>query len=56
MGRVQAAALRVIVKAKPGYEGWARQLLQENGTQIEAELPSINALAVALSGDQLRSL
>ena len=45
--------LHVIVKAKPGYEAWARQLLQQNGTTIEAELPSVSGLAVALTGSQL---
>ena len=52
-GKNSGQSLRVIVKAKPGYEAWARQLLQQSGTHIDAELPSINALAVELSGGQL---
>ena len=42
-GKNSGETLRVIVKAKPGYEAWARQLLQQNGTTIEAEMPSIGA-------------
>ena len=34
---------RVIVKAKPGYEAWARQLIQQRGKQISAEMPSIGS-------------
>ena len=52
-GKNSGEPLHVIVKAKPGYEAWARQLLQQNGTLIEAELPSIGGLAVELSGSQL---
>jgi len=44
---------RVIVKAKPGYEAWARKLLVDNGTNIDAELPSIGALAVELAASEL---
>ena len=32
-GKKSGQAQHVIVKAKPGYEAWARQLLQQNGTQ-----------------------
>ena len=52
-GKNSGETLHVIVKAKPGYEAWARQLLQQNGTTIEAELPSISGLAVELTGSQL---
>ena len=44
---------RVIVKAKPGYEAWARQLLAQRGKHIDAELPSIGALAVELTAGEL---
>ena len=43
----------VIVKAKPGYEAWARQLLQQNGKTIDAELPSIGGIAVELTAAEL---
>jgi hypothetical protein len=35
-GKKSGSAQHVIVKAKPGYEAWARQLLQQNGKTIDA--------------------
>ena len=55
-GKNSGKTQHVIVKAKPGYEAWARQLLAQNGKNIDAELPSIGALAVELSGSRARPL
>ena len=52
-GQRSGKSQRVIVKAKPGYEAWARQLLAEHGKNIDAELPSIGALAVELAAGEL---
>ncbi|HWI20179.1 MAG TPA: hypothetical protein VNT81_20640, partial [Vicinamibacterales bacterium] len=52
-GRRSGKAQRVIVKAKPGYEAWARELLAQKGKSIDAELPSIGALAVELTPAEL---
>ena len=55
-GKRSGKAQRVIIKAKPGYEAWARQLLAQHGKNIDAELPSIGALAVELSAGELDTL
>lgn len=52
-GRYQTASQRVIVKAKPGYAPWVRQLLAQRGIDIYAQLPSIDAVAVELSSSDL---
>jgi len=52
-GKRSGKSQRVIVKAKAGYEAWARQLLAQQGKNIDAELPSIGALAVELSPAEL---
>src|SRR6185436_3537480 len=52
-GKASGQAQHVIVKSKPGYEAWARQLLQQNGKTVEAELPSIGGLAVELTAEEL---
>ncbi len=44
---------RVIFKAKPGYEAWARKLLAQKGKNIDAELPSVGAFAVELTAGEL---
>ena len=33
-------------RRKPGYEAWARELLADSGKNVDAELPSVGALAV----------
>ncbi|HTH24471.1 MAG TPA: hypothetical protein VL919_05140, partial [Vicinamibacterales bacterium] len=48
-GKRSGTTQHVIMKAKPGYEAWARELLAQHGKNIDAELPSIGALAVELS-------
>ncbi len=48
-GKKAGKAQRVILRAKPGYEAWARQLLASKGKTIDAELPSIGAFAVEMS-------
>ena len=55
-GKRSGKAQRVILKAKPGYEAWARQLLAQKGKNIDAELPSIGALAVELDGRRARRI
>ena len=55
-GKRSGRAQRVIVKAKPGYEVWARLLLAQKGKGIDAEMPSINALAVELSAGELDNI
>src|SRR5688572_33494414 len=52
-GQGSGKAQRVIVKAKPGYEAWARQLLAQRGKNVSAEMPSIGGLAVELAADEL---
>ncbi|MEO7156632.1 MAG: S8 family serine peptidase, partial [Vicinamibacterales bacterium] len=52
-GKRAGTSQRVIVKATPGYESWARALLVQKGKIIQAELPSIGAFAVTLSAAEL---
>ena len=52
-GKSSGKTQHVILKAKPGYEAWARELLAQNGKNIDAELPSIGALAVELTAGEL---
>lgn len=52
-GKRAGKSQHVIVKAKPGYEAWARHLLAQQGKAIDAELPSIGGLAVELSASEL---
>src|SRR5262245_59201565 len=52
-GKRSGKPQRVIVKARGGYEAWARQLLAARGKNIDAELPSINAVALELQADEL---
>ena len=50
-GKKAGKSQRVILRARPGYEAWARQLLRyQHGKGIEAELPSIGALTAELQG------
>ena len=52
-GKKSGKAQRVILKAKPGYEAWARQMLASKGKKIDAELTSIGAFAVEMSAAEL---
>ncbi len=52
-GKRSGKTQHVIIKAKPGYEAWARELLAQHGKNIDAELPSIGAFAVELSATEL---
>ena len=55
-GKNSGKAQRVILKAKPGYEAWARELLARRARTIDAELPSIGAFAVELSAAELDAI
>ena len=52
-GKKAGKSQHVILKAKPGYEAWARQLLNQNGKEIESELPSIGAMTAELTAGEL---
>ena len=52
-GRRSGKAQRVILKAKPGYDAWARKLLAERNKQVDAELPSVGGFAVELAASEL---
>ncbi|HEX6163526.1 MAG TPA: S8 family peptidase, partial [Vicinamibacterales bacterium] len=54
-GKNSGKAQRVILKAKPGYAEWARQLLAKKGKKIDAELPSIGAFAVEMTDAELKT-
>src|SRR6187431_3245303 len=55
-GKRSGTTQHVIMKAKPGYEAWARELLAQKGKKIDAELPSIGAFAVELSAAELDAI
>ena len=55
-GRQAGRSQRVILKAKPGYEAWARQLLERKGKAIDGALPSINAITAELSALELDAI
>ena len=55
-GKKSGEAQRVIFKAKPGYEDWARQLLRQKGVTIKSELPSIGGFAIELSAAELDAI
>src|SRR5258707_4221753 len=55
-GKKSGQSQHVILKARPGYEGWVRDLLAKNGATIDAELPSINAIAAELGPAALKAL
>src|SRR5918993_3844592 len=52
-GKKSGKTQRVILKAKPGFEEWARQMLASQGKTIDAELSSIGAFAVEMSAGEL---
>src|SRR5436190_19769303 len=52
-GRQSGESQRVILKAKPGYEAWARQLLNQKKGHVDSELPSVGGFAVELSAAEL---
>ena len=54
-GQRSGKAQRVILKAKPGYDAWARKLLAQRGKNIDAELPSIGGFAVELAAGELEA-
>ena len=55
-GQRSGRAQRVIVKAKPGYEAWARQLLAQNGKDIDGRNAEHQRLAVELAAGELDTL
>ncbi len=55
-GKAAGRSQNVILKAREGYEGWARQLLAQKGKSIDAELPSIGAVAANLSPAELDAI
>jgi hypothetical protein len=55
-GKRAGKSQRVILKAKPGYDAWARHLLAQKGKTIEAELPSIGGLSVELGAAELDAI
>ena len=55
-GKLSGQSQRVILRAKPGYDAWARKLLLDRGKSIDAELPSIGAFAVELTPAELDAL
>src|SRR5688572_10322802 len=55
-GKKSGKAQRVIFKAKPGYEDWARQLLVQKGLTIKSELPSIGGFAIELPAAELDAI
>src|SRR5215203_1676435 len=52
-GKKAGKSQHVILRARPGYEAWARQLLNQHGTGVESELPSIGALTAELKASEL---
>src|SRR5262245_60893240 len=47
---------RVILKARPGYSAWVRDLLSKHGVVIDAELPSIEGIAAELDPRVLKAI
>ena len=54
-GKAAGETQRVILKTADGYGLWARQLLHSRGKRIDAEMPSVNGLALELSASELES-
>lgn len=52
-GKREGHTQRVILTARPGYSGWLRQSLLNNGKNVDADLPSVGALATELTPQQL---
>ena len=52
-GKQAGKTQRVILKSKPGYEAWARFVLEQSSKSVDAELPSVGAFAVELGADEL---
>ncbi len=52
-GKRSGQPQRVILTARPGYSGWLRQSLLNNGQHVDADLPSVGALATELTPQQL---
>ncbi|MEO8682990.1 MAG: S8 family peptidase, partial [Vicinamibacterales bacterium] len=52
-GKRAGQSQHVILKARAGYAGWLRQSLLNSGNLIDADLPSIGALATELTPQQL---
>ena len=52
-GRGAGKTHRVIITTEAGYEPWVREMLTRAGKSIEAELPSVNGLAVELTDAEL---
>src|SRR5690349_8684247 len=52
-GKKSGQTQRVILRAKPGYEAWARQLLNQKKGSVDSELPSVGGFAVELTAAEL---
>ena len=52
-GKRSGKTQRVILKSKPGYEAWARKLLEQKNKAVDAELPSVGGFAVELTAGEL---
>jgi subtilisin family serine protease len=52
-GKRSGKTQRVILKSKPGYEAWARKLLDQKNKVIDAEMPSVGGFAVELTASEL---
>ena len=52
-GKQSGKSQRVILRAKPGYEAWARQLLNQKKGSVDSELPSVSGFTVELSASEL---